>query len=68
MHEFLLGRISLFIVRNCIFTVEWHFLKVWIDKYGWKLGTDGVVHLTSQEDIIITRNISNHVYTVIRAV
>ena len=29
---------------------------MWTDKFGWKVGQDGLVSLASQEEIIKTRN------------
>jgi hypothetical protein len=37
------------------------FSQTWTDQYGWKTGTDGLVTLSNQEEIIKTRNITEKI-------
>jgi hypothetical protein len=36
-------------------------VQIWTDQYGWKLGPEGLVTLSSQEEIIKTRNITEKI-------
>jgi len=41
--------------------VDENAIRKWTDLHGWKVGGDGVVYLTSQEDVIKTRNITEKI-------
>jgi len=45
------------VLQELLGLVDENAIKVWTDKYGWKVEEDGLVSLTSQEEIIKTRNI-----------
>jgi len=45
------------VLQELLGLVDENAIKVWTDKYGWKVEADGLVSLTSQEEIIKTRNI-----------
>ena len=41
--------------------VQENAVSKWLDLYGWKVGSDGVVTVSSQEEIIKTRNITEKI-------
>jgi len=41
--------------------VDENAIRKWTDLHGWKVGGDGMVHLTSQEEVIKTRNITEKI-------
>lgn len=41
--------------------VQENAVSYWLEQYGWKVGADGVVTVSSQEEIIKTRNISEKI-------
>jgi len=45
------------VLQELLGLVDENAIKVWTDKYGWKVESDGMVSLTSQEEVIKTRNI-----------
>lgn len=36
-------------------------MATWVEQYGWKVGEEGMVTVSSQEEIIKTRNITEKI-------
>jgi len=51
------------VLQEYLGLVDENAIRVWTDRFGWKIGsgTDGLVRLTSQEEIIKTRNITEKI-------
>lgn len=49
------------VLQELLGLVDENAIKIWTDKYGWKVGSDGVVTVTNQEEIIKTRNITEKI-------
>jgi len=49
------------VLQEYLGLVDENAIRVWTDRYGWKVGTDGLVRLASQEEIIKTRNITEKI-------
>lgn len=49
------------VLQELLGLVDENAIKVWTDKFGWKVGAEGLVCLTSQEEIIKTRNITEKI-------
>ena len=63
--------VSLFVTQR-IFIRRFLFVKIfnklkessvatWVEQYGWKVGEEGMVTVSSQEEIIKTRNITEKI-------
>jgi len=48
------------VLQELLGLVDENAIKVWTDKYGWKMN-DSLVSITSQEEIIKTRNITEKI-------
>jgi len=49
------------VLQELLGLVDENSIKHWTDSYGWKVGTDGQVAVSSQEEIIKTRNITEKI-------
>ena len=49
------------VLQELLGLVDENSIAIWTDQYGWKVGTDGQVAVSSQEEIIKTRNITEKI-------
>lgn len=49
------------VLQELLGLVDENSIKIWTDQYGWKVGSDGLVSLSNQEEIIKTRNITEKI-------
>merc|ERR1719147_511720 len=49
------------VLQKLLGLVDESAIRVWIDRYGWKIDTNGLVSIANQEEIIKTRNITEKV-------
>merc|ERR1711973_180612 len=49
------------VLQELLGLVDENAIRGWTDRYGWKVGSDGLISLTNQEEVIKTRNITEKI-------